>query len=409
MNTGSSIPKSPRIEIADALRGFALAAIVLLHNVEHYDFYYFPEGLPHFIKIVDKTLWDSVFFLFSGKAYALFALLFGFSFFIQFNNQEKKGLDFRGRFLWRLLLLLVLGIFNSIFYSGDILAFYAIIGISLIPVCKWGDRAVVITIVIFMLQPWELGRLIYILHNPDFIPGKNLSGYYFGLADHYMQGSSFWELAKGNLWNGRMADITWSWEQGRLFQTSAIFMMGMLVGRRGYFVSVNSKMKIWRKALIVSAILFILFYILKQSLPQLVLSKPLLGSLKLIISSWSNFALASTLVSLFVVLYQNKVMHSILHSLAPFGRMSLTNYMVQSILGSFIYYGYGLGLYKYTGASFNILIALSVIMIQITFSRWWLERYGQGPLERLWHKATWLKFNRITKQKEPEFAESNKF
>jgi uncharacterized membrane protein YeiB len=129
--------KPARIELADALRGFALVSIVLLHNVEHYDCYFRPEGLPHWLKILDSKLWDSIFFLFSGKSYAIFALLFGFSFFIQFDNQEKKGLDFRGRFLWRLSLLLVLGIFNSIFYSGDILAFYAIIGVTLVPVCKW--------------------------------------------------------------------------------------------------------------------------------------------------------------------------------------------------------------------------------------------------------------------------------
>jgi uncharacterized protein len=391
--------KPARIELADALRGFALVAIVLLHNVEHYDFYHFPEGLPHWLKILDSKLWDSVFFLFSGKAYALFALLFGFSFFIQFNNQEKRGMDFRCRFLWRLLLLLVLGIFNSIFYSGDILAFYAIIGISLIPVCKWSNRAVLITAIIFLLQPWELAKLFYILFNPDYLPSENLSSFYFGQADHYLKGSSFWELAKGNLWNGRLADIFWSWENGRLFQTSAIFMLGMLVGRQGLFLSLESKVKFWRRALFISAILFIFFYLLKQSLPLIFEKKPFLGSLKLIISSWSNFAFASVLVSLFIVLYQNRVIQRVLHYLAPFGRMSLTNYMIQSILGSFIYYCYGLGLYKYTGATFSVLIGVCVISVQLAFSHWWIVRYNQGPLERLWHKATWIKFRPLMQLK----------
>jgi uncharacterized protein len=75
--------------------------------------------------------------------------------------------------------------------------------------------------------------------------------------------------------------------------------------------------------------------------------------------------------------------------------MSLTNYIAQSILGSFIYYGYGLGLYKYTGASFSILIGSTVIVIQIIFSHWWLKHYGQGPLERLWHKMTWIKVSTL--------------
>jgi uncharacterized protein len=384
-----------RIEIADALRGFALLSIVLLHNVEHYDFYFFPEGLPHWQKTLDSKLWDSVFFLFSGKSYAIFALLFGFSFFIQFNNQEKKGVDFRGRFIWRLFLLLILGIFNSMFYSGDILAFYAIIGLSLIPVCKWGDRAVLITVIIFMLQPWEWAELLYALYHPGYQPPGNLSEFYFGQADKYLPGSSFWELAKGNIWNGRLADITWSWENGRLFQTSAIFMLGMLLGRRRLFVSVESKLRFWRSAFFLSIILFILLFLLKQYLPPMFVTETISDNVNLITSSCSNFALASVLVSSFVLLYQIKGIKRALCLLAPFGRMSLTNYMVQSVVGSFIYYGYGLGLYKYTGASFSMLIGSAVILIQIIFSHWWLKNFGQGPLERVWHKLTWIDFSSL--------------
>jgi uncharacterized protein len=382
--------KPARIEVADALRGFALVSIVLLHHIEHYDFYYFPEGLPHWLKFIDKKIWDSVFFLFSGKSYAIFALLFGFSFFIQSDKQKKKGLDFRGRFLWRLLLLLVLGIFNSLFYSGDILAFYAIIGVSLVPVRKWGNRAILITAIIFLLQPWELGKIIYTRYHPGYVYPENISGFYFGQADHYLQGRSFWDLIKGNIWNGRLADITWSWENGRLFQTSAIFMLGLLLGRMGLFASVKSKLTFWRRMLIISAILFIFLYLLKGSLPAW-FESPLLESFLLIVTSCSNLALASILVSLFVLFYESMVMHRVLSSLAPFGRMSLTNYVTQSVLGSFIYYGYGLSLYKHTGASFSILIASVVIMIQIAISHWWLNHYKQGPLESLWHKATWIR------------------
>jgi uncharacterized protein len=408
MNNNFIGPKTGRIEIADALRGFALAAIVILHNVEHYDFYYFPKELPQWLKITDKRLWDSVFFLFSGKAYALFALLFGFSFFIQFNNQAKKGIDFRGRFLWRMTLLLALGMINSIFYSGDILAFYAILGLILIVVCKWSDKAVLVTAVIFLLQPWELTKIVYILFNPDYIPPANVSGYYFGLADKYLPGSSFWDLAKGNIWNGRMADITWSWEQGRLFQTMAIFMLGMLIGRRNLFVSVENKVKFWLRVFLFSSVFFTVFFIFKQNLTILVTKKAFFGSFKLIISSWSNFGLAMMLVSGFVLLYQSKIFHNALRTFAPFGKMSLTNYMVQSMLGSFIYYGYGLMMYKHTGASYSMLIALTVIVIQIILSRWWLNNHVQGPMERLWHKATWMKPGKKNGEEYAVIAETQK-
>lgn len=89
------LAKSPRIEVVDALRGFAVMAIMLLHNIEHFNFYDFPAASSAFMEAMDKGIWETLFFLFSGKAYAIFSLLFGFSFFIQYNNQAKKGKDFR--------------------------------------------------------------------------------------------------------------------------------------------------------------------------------------------------------------------------------------------------------------------------------------------------------------------------
>jgi uncharacterized protein len=186
MTTNSIIPQPSRIEVVDSLRGFAVMSIMLLHNIEHFDLYYFPENLPAWLKVLDGKIWGSLFFIFSGKSYAIFALLFGFSFFIQFDNQRKKGFDFRGRFLWRLFLLLIIGFFNSIFYAGDILTFYAVMGVSLIVVCKWGNKAVLITAVLLMFQPIEWAKFFYILNNPDFIVPAKLSDIYYGKAFTYL-------------------------------------------------------------------------------------------------------------------------------------------------------------------------------------------------------------------------------
>ena len=123
-----------RLHVVDALRGFAIVSIMCLHNIEHFDFYYSPTNLPAWMLSLDKGIWDSLFFLFGGKSYAIFALLFGLTFFIQSSNQEKSGKGFRGRFAWRLVLLLVFGLINSAFYEGDILSIYAVIGFVLLPV-----------------------------------------------------------------------------------------------------------------------------------------------------------------------------------------------------------------------------------------------------------------------------------
>ena len=85
------LAKSPRIEVVDALRGFAVMAIMLLHNIEHFNFYDFPTASSAFMEAMDKGIWETLFFLFSGKAYAIFSLLFGLSFFIQYNRLFQRG------------------------------------------------------------------------------------------------------------------------------------------------------------------------------------------------------------------------------------------------------------------------------------------------------------------------------
>ena len=75
----------------DALRGFAVMGIMLLHNIEHFNFYSFPETSGETIKALDTSLWDMMFFTFAGKTYAIFALLFGFTFYLQSRSTEKRG------------------------------------------------------------------------------------------------------------------------------------------------------------------------------------------------------------------------------------------------------------------------------------------------------------------------------
>lgn len=382
--------KTPRVEVVDALRGFAICAIMLLHNLEHFDFYFFPEGLPAWVKTLDGKIWDTLFFLFAGKAYAIFALLFGFTFFIQMENQAKKGVDFRLRFLWRLFLLLIFGCINALFYEGDILSFYALLGVFLVPVAKWSNKAVLITAIILLLQPVEWANVIHILNTPGYVAPKNLSDQYFAQVGQFMAGDSFWELVKGNFLVGRPAVFYWCWENGRFFQTPALFMLGMLLGRQGRLLTSERNAKFWKRILLISALAFIPLFYLKGSINQFVAPEALAKKLGMIITTLSNFAFMLVLVSSFVYLYMKSAAKRVLNTFAPLGRMSLTNYVVQSMMGTFVYYGYGLGLYQYTGATYCLLIGLLLFTIQLFFCRWWLKRYKQGPLENLWHRATWI-------------------
>jgi len=286
------------------------------------------------------------------------------------------------------------GILNTVFYEGDILVLYAILGTILVLVCKWNDKAVFITALILMLQPLEWIKYFYMLMNPEFVPMPNLSNQYFGMMGDYLKSNSFIEYAIGNLTIGRWASVFWSRENGRFFQAPALFMLGMLLGRRKLFIASVESNLFWKKALQYSVILFIPLFAFKTFLPEIIERKALANSLSVIVSSWSNLAFMIVLVSTFILLYQKKSMQNLLSKLIPFGKMSLTNYILQSVVGCFIYYRYGLGLVEYTGATYSLLIGISLFILQLYFCKWWLSKHRQGPLEYLWHKATWISFGK---------------
>jgi len=380
---------STRLHVVDALRGFAILSIMLLHNIEHFDFYFSPTNLPAWMPAIDKGIWDTLFFLFGGKSYAIFALLFGLTFFIQSDNQAQKGNDFRGRFAWRLLLLLGFGILNSAFFEGDILTIYALIGFSLIPVAKLSNRVVFSIAIILMLQPVEWLNVLNGWQHPGIKMANPASWAYFSKLGGYIPGDSILKTLIGNLTNGKTAVLLWTWEAGRVFQTAALFMLGMLAGRKKLFVQSASSNRFWVITLITSTVAFIPLYIVKNGLPVWVLSEAIRRPLITIVTSWSNMAFMLVLVSGFAISFW-KLSGRVLNILIPFGKMSLSNYMMQSILGSIIYYGFGFGLYKYTGAFYCLLIGLALAAFQWFFCSWWLKTRKYGPLEGIWHKLTWI-------------------
>jgi uncharacterized protein len=374
----------------DALRGFAIVCIMLLHNLEHFDFYYFPSGLPAWMVSMDKGVWNTLFFLFASKAYAIFALLFGLTFFIQYDNQEKKGKDFRARFAWRLMLLLVFGMINSAFFEGDILSIYAILGLFLIPVAKLNAKVVFWIAFILMLQPFEMAKLILALFNSPVQVIPPTSGAYFAKIGEYVPHRSILNTMLGNLTNGKTGVILWSWENGRIFQNIALFMLGMLAGRKQLFTDNEENKRFWIRTLIIAAITFVVLYLIGQNLSHFIDNRSIRRPTRTMINSWANFSFMLILLSGFILLFRTKYFNRKLNFFSYMGRMSMSNYIMQSVMGSFIYYGFGLGLYKYTGATYCLLIGIVLAAIQFLFSFYWMKNHKQGPLETIWHKGTWM-------------------
>ncbi len=386
------INKNPRIEVVDALRGFAVMAILLVHNLEHFIFPVYPTEPPRWLNILDQGIFNGIFTLFAGKAYAIFALLFGFTFYIQSDNQKRKGKDFGYRFLWRLVMLAGFATLNAAFFpAGDVLLLFVVVGLILFLTRGWSDKAVLLAAILFLLQPVEWYHYIARLINPAHqLPDLKVGEMYAEVAE-YTKSGNFWEFISCNIGLGQKASLLWAVNAGRFSQTAGLFLLGFYIGRKQFFVSSERNLRFWVKTLAVSAIAFAPLYTLKELIMENdTFIRQTVGT---IFDMWQKLAFTAVLVTSFVSLYQSDRFNKAVAGLRSYGRMSLTNYITQSIIGAVIYFPFGLYLAPYCGYTVSLLIGILTFLGQTRFCEWWLSRHKQGPLEYIWHKWTWIKFN----------------
>ena len=386
----NQLQKTPRIELVDALRGFAVMAILLVHNVEHFIFPVYPTDSPEWLNILDKGTFDMVFSLFGGKAYAIFALLFGFTFYIQCENQRRKGKDFGYRFLWRLVLLVGFATLNAAFFpGGDVLLLFAIMGLVLFVVRNWSDKAVLIAAIFFTLQPMEWYHYVMSLLDSSYqLPDYGVGPMYDAVAEATKSGN-FWDFIVCNVTLGQKASLMWAVGAGRILQTAGLFLIGFYIGRKQLFVVDRLKLGFWMKTLVISAICFAPLHSWKNLLME---GTPMIQqTVGTVFDMWQKLAFTFVLVSSFVLLYQNKSFQKRVSNLRFYGRMSLTNYVSQSIIGAIIYFPFALYLAPYCGYTVSLLIGFAIFFAQVMFCKWWFKSHNQGPLESLWHWWTWGK------------------
>lgn len=383
--------KHARVEVADVLRGLAVMGIILLHSIEHFNFYSFPDttGQSAWLTFTDKAVWDGLFFLLGGKAYAVFALLFGFSYFIQYDNQRMRGHDFRLRFCWRLILLFLIGNLNAMFFTAEVLVLYSLVGFILPLTCKMKDKWIFILACILLIQPLPLYYTLRACFDPAFVTPALPTGDLWGATFEVQSHGTFWETVRVNLWEGQLASLAWAWDNGRVFQTAALFLLGFLAGKRGLFLKKN--LKIWNKVLCGSLLAFFPLYGLGNMLPGFIDNPSIRTPLLLIISSLYKFAFMLLLVSAILFAYYRTRLQRRLAQIVPYGRMSLTNYITQSIFGSLLFYNWGFGLHDDLGITASFLTGILLFILQFSFCRWWMAHHSHGPMEYLWKRATWLK------------------
>ena len=390
MSYSPSLKPNTRIDVADILRGIAIGGIVLIHFIEQLNFYKFPEPSCDFMAALNKGVWDTIFFLLASKMYAIFSLLFGLSFFIQHDNQAQCGVDFRPRFVWRMVLLFLFGIFDLLFYNGDILTVYAVCGVLVIPFIRASNKVLIAATILFALQPIELIYIVLGLIEPE-TTSLNLGtkGLFKAILPAQAEGS-WLDVAIANLRYGSLVNFNWAIEHGRMTQTIFLFLLGIIIGRKRLFNDEGNNVQVWKRVLIGSLCAFAVLLPLYKFVPDMVDIACVKKSVKVMLNMWKNMSMMLFYVAGVVLLYYRTSARDFLIKIAPYGKMSLTNYLSQSIIGGFVFYNWGLGMYRYSGHASSLLMGVACVALQYIFCRWWLSHHSHGPFEAVWRKLTWI-------------------
>lgn len=378
----------PRMEGLDALRGFALFGLFIVHMPELFELYW-----AHPVTDPVQLLWhDTVFTLFAGKAFALLALCFGVSFFIIMDRSAQKGVDFTGRFVWRLVVLFLIGCLHALWYRGDILQVLAVMGLLVIPFYRMKSNAFVLLVgAVFLLQPLMLVQIFSGLNGAEWA-NQPLKFWSEEMPKVYTEGG-FVESIQANINSGHAFKWLFMYESGRLSQIVGLSLIGLVLARIGYFREPERFGVTRVTGLILSLVAIAVFYVAKSHIPALVpateamfMPRNLTGSL---LSGLNDLSIMFALFFGFTTLYYSFAGKA-LNVLAPAGRMTLTLYLVQSLLFVPFFYHYGLNQHATMSQSTAVLLGLAAFAVQVVIAHLWFKRFLYGPFEWLWRAATYL-------------------
>lgn len=341
----------------DALRGLALVGILAV-NLEHFagvGLYAAQHGnLAHY------TLGREILaFFFSGKFYTIFAILFGLGLALQYRRFVSAGLEARALLRRRLGWLLGVGALHGLLlFEGDILGTYALLGLFSLRYLGQAHR--LLDIAKFLLAGYLLyGLFVFFLRDTAPVPGS---------AEVFASGS-FWAVSAARLevWLG--STLLGSLLFGA--ELVGLFLLGIYLAPHWQRIGPATLWRVVALGLLVG--IPVNWYNAQH--PDL---QPLRGL--------GGLAFALVYMALFRLFWPRL---GLLHPLHYAGRMPLSNYLLQSLAMSLLFYGYGLGLYGQVSPIWFPLIAVGFVGLQVALSRWWLERFGQGPLEWLWRRFTY--------------------
>lgn len=406
MSTPASLmspsPTKPdeRIFTLDAVRGIALFGIFIM-NV--------PGFSTSFLLGADGSqLWPDAWnrgaatardVLFSGKFNSMFSMLFAVGFTIQLQRLlERDAATGMQIYIRRLVWLLSFGLLHAcIFWTGDVLHMYALLGFGLILIRKWPDRAIVGMIVATLLYAPLAEVAKYYFATPEKYENAMEQAQAWVAADNLAYGGgSFIDAVKRNV----QSMVAFYTDPELVFGTLAFYvqisttmLIGLLLGRHAFFQTAHARQPQIRQAQWIALALgiatgttFGIWESTVENPTEPTLLRVLAGTCYIL----CRVSLMAFYVTTIVRIAHSDRWRSKLSLFALAGRMPLTNYLLQTLIATFFFFAWGLGYWNSVGPALGILFAVVVYFgVQIPLSAWWMSRNEQGPMEALWRRLTY--------------------
>jgi len=365
---------SKRILVIDALRGFTLFGILVIHSYASFIWIWESSPDPGKISFLDMIINNNLGNLFSNTLYSIFSFLFGLSFAIQLQNAISKKKPFKRKFIWRLFILLLIGYFHSLFFERDILQLYALLGMLLVLSSNLKNKTLLL-----------LSSLFFILSIVVILVNTELSEIIVPLGES-ARALGFLELLGLGKFDSQILS-------GRLFSTASLFILGFFAGRKNIFKKNSENNRLFNRVLYTSGVIAVTSYIIFKwssinAWPEACTQA---------IYAVERIAQSFFYVAVIVKLYQINLFQNILNYLVPAGKMGLTTYIMQSAF-IILFYNLSASTINHLGLANAIGITCIFFILQILFAYCWLSRYRYGPLEWVWRSLTHLEWLPIQKQ-----------
>jgi uncharacterized protein len=397
----SPVSARERIGTLDAIRGFALLGIFIMNlPAFHEPIFEGVTGAPTYEFWWDRAAATVQDVLFSGKFNGMFSMLFAVGFTIQLQRlRERDAQHATGIYLRRVIWLLIFGLIHAcVFWNGDVLHMYALFGLLLVFVLnRLPDKTIIGLTALLLMYPVISNTLLATFTDTASLERAVNGMKALNAAQDAANGhGSFWEAVRQNIetqWLLYTGPWKWRLIPGWYATLGVTMLIGLLLGRHRIFQNAAQHLPVIKRVQYASLIVGIaggaVYSIWKANT-----ANPLEPSLLKAVAGLS-YAISRVSVMTFYVATIVRAMHSdiwqrLLQPIVATGRMPLTNYLLQTLIGTFVFSGWGLGYWRVPGPAFDLVFAIGVFfLIQAPLSVLWLRHFERGPMEHLWRKLTY--------------------